>query len=59
MSEFDLCLLGWTPELADSLQPGLVPGRVIAAHRAAFDVQTAERIVRTRLPGRLVHEGVE
>ena len=59
MSEFDLGVLGWTPELADNLQPGLVPGRVIAAHRAAFDVQTAEEIVRSRLPGRLVHESVE
>ena len=59
MSEFDLGMLGWTPELADSLEPGLVPGRVIAGHRAAFDVQTAEEIVRTRLPGRLVHESVE
>jgi ribosome biogenesis GTPase len=59
LSEFDLGMLGWTPELADNLQPGLVPGRVIAAHRAAFDVQTAEEIVRTRLPGRLVHESVE
>ena len=59
MPEFDLGMLGWTPELADNLQPGLVPGRVIAAHRAAFDVQTAEEIVRTRLPGRLVHESVE
>ena len=59
MSEFDLGVLGWTPELADNLQPGLVPGRVVAAHRAAFDVQTAEETVRTRLPGRLVHENVE
>jgi ribosome biogenesis GTPase / thiamine phosphate phosphatase len=59
LSEFDLGVLGWTPELADNLQPGLVPGRVIAGHRAAFDVQTAEEIVRTRLPGRLVHESVE
>ena len=59
MPEFDLGMLGWTPELADNLQPGLVPGRVIAAHRAAFDVQTAEEIVRTRLPGRLMHESVE
>ncbi len=59
MSEFDLGMLGWTSEHADNLQPGLVPGRVIAAHRAAFDVQTAEEIVRTRLPGRLVHENVE
>jgi len=59
LSEFDLGVLGWTPELAANLLPGLLPGRVIAAHRAAFDVQTAEEIVRTRLPGRLVHESVE
>jgi ribosome biogenesis GTPase len=59
LSEFDLGALGWTPELADNLQPGLVPGRVIAAHRAAFDVQTAAGVVRSRLPGRLVHESVE
>jgi ribosome biogenesis GTPase / thiamine phosphate phosphatase len=59
LSEFDLGALGWTPELADNLQAGHVPGRVIAAHRAAFDVQTAEAAVRTRLPGRLMHENVE
>jgi ribosome biogenesis GTPase len=59
LSEFDLGVLGWTPELADNLKPGLVPGRVVAAHRAAFDVQTADEVVRTRLPGRLVHESVE
>jgi ribosome biogenesis GTPase len=59
LSKFDLGALGLTPELADTFQPGLVPGRVIAAHRAAFDVQTAEEAVRTRLPGRLLHENVE
>jgi ribosome biogenesis GTPase len=59
LSEFDLGSLGWSPELADNLEPGLVPGRVVAAHRAAFDVQTAAEVVRTRLPGRLVHESVE
>jgi ribosome biogenesis GTPase len=59
LSELDLGALGWTPERAHDLQPGLVPGRVIAAHRAAFDVQTAEEVVRTRLPGRLVHENTE
>ncbi|HEY4347557.1 MAG TPA: ribosome small subunit-dependent GTPase A [Gaiellaceae bacterium] len=59
MSEFDLGVLGWTPELADNLQPGLVPGRVVAAHRAAFDVRTAAEVVRTRLPGRLLNERVE
>ena len=59
MPELDLGVLGWNTELADSLEPGLVPGRVIAAHRAAYDVQTAAGSVRTRLPGRLMHENVE
>jgi ribosome biogenesis GTPase len=59
LPEFDLGALGWSPELADKLEPGLVPGRVVAAHRAAFDVQTATEVVRTRLPGRLMHESVE
>jgi ribosome biogenesis GTPase len=55
----DLGVLGWNTELASNLEPGLVPGRVIAAHRAAYDVQTAAGAVRTRLPGRLMHESVE
>ena len=55
MSEFDLDALGWTPELAESLEPGLVPGRVIAAHRGAYDVALASGLVRTRLPGRMAH----
>jgi ribosome biogenesis GTPase len=59
LPELDLAALGWSPELAENLPPGLVPGRVIAAHRAAFDVQTAAGPVRTRLPGRLVHEHVD
>jgi ribosome biogenesis GTPase / thiamine phosphate phosphatase len=59
LSEFDLGALGWNPELAAELAPGLTAGRVVAAHRAAFDVQTAAGAVRTRLPGRLVHESVE
>jgi ribosome biogenesis GTPase len=59
LPEFDLAALGWTPELAESLEPGLVPGRVVAAHRAAYDVQTGEGPVRTRLPGRLVHENLD
>jgi ribosome biogenesis GTPase len=59
LPELDLAALGWTPELAENLPPGLVPGRVVAAHRAAFDVQTADGPVRTRLPGRLVHEHVD
>jgi len=59
LPEFDLGALGWSAELAASLEPGLVPGRVTAAHRAAYDVQTANEVVRTRLPGRLVHESLD
>jgi ribosome biogenesis GTPase len=59
LSEFDLGALGWNPELAEQLEPGLVPGRVVAAHRAAYDVETAAGVVRTRLPGRLLHESVD
>ena len=59
MPQHDLGAIGWSPERADQLEPGLVPGRVIAAHRAAFDVQTADDAVRTRLPGRLVHENTD
>jgi ribosome biogenesis GTPase / thiamine phosphate phosphatase len=59
LPEFDLGALGWTPELAEQLEAGLVPGRVVAAHRAAYDVETAAGAVRTRLPGRLLHESVD
>ena len=59
MSEFDLGALGWTTELAQQLEPGLVPGRGVAAHRAAYDVQTGDGNVRTRLPGRLLHESLD
>lgn len=59
MLELDLAALGWSPELAENLPPGLVPGRITAAHRAAFDVQTDDGSVRTRLPGRLVHEQLD
>ena len=59
MPEFYLRELGWNDELADNLEPGLVPGRVAAAHRAAFDVWTACGVVRTRLPGRLLHDGLD
>ncbi|MES1247216.1 MAG: ribosome small subunit-dependent GTPase A [Actinomycetota bacterium] len=48
--------LGWTPELAAELEPGLRPGRVAAAHRAAFDVLCeGGAAIRTRLPGRMAH----
>lgn len=59
MPTYDLGELGWSADLADTLEPGLVPGRVTAAHRAAFDVRTARGDVRTRLPGRLHHEGAD
>jgi len=36
-----------------------VPGRVAAVHRGAFDVWTADGAVRSRLPGRLMHDGLD
>jgi ribosome biogenesis GTPase len=59
LPEFDLGALGWNAALAEQLEPGLEPGRVTAAHRAAYDVQTAHDLVRTRLPGRLLHENAD
>jgi ribosome biogenesis GTPase len=59
LSTFDLRELGWSADLADSLPSGLAPGRVIAAHRGAYDVQTDAGAVRTRLPGRLLHDGLD
>ena len=59
MPRFDLRELGWNDELAENIEPGLVPGRVAAVHRGAFDVWTAAGAVRTRLPGRLMHEGLD
>ena len=59
MPQLDLATLGWNAELAETIGLGLIPGRVIAAHRAAYDVQTDDAVVRTRLPGRLVHEHVD
>ncbi len=59
MPGFDLRELGWNDELAENLEPGLVAGRVAAVHRGAFDVWTEAGAVRSRLPGRLVHEGLE
>jgi ribosome biogenesis GTPase len=59
LPDFDLGALGWNAELAEQLEPGLVAGRVAAAHRAAYDVQTAGGMVRTRLPGRLLHERLD
>ncbi len=59
MPTFDLGELGWNTRLADNLKPGLVPARVSAAHRGAFDVLTADGVLRTQLPGRLVHDHID
>ena len=59
MPGFDLLELGWNDEFAENLEPGLVPGRVAAVHRGAFDVWTAAGAVRSRLPGRLMHDGLD
>jgi ribosome biogenesis GTPase len=59
LPDFDLAELGWNADLAEQLDPGLEPGRVTAAHRAAYDVQTAHDVVRTRLPGRMLHENAD
>jgi ribosome biogenesis GTPase / thiamine phosphate phosphatase len=59
LPDFDLAELGWNAGLAEQLEPGLTPGRVTAAHRAAYDVQTADDVVRTRLPGRMLHENAD
>ena len=59
MPGFDLGALGWSAELAENLEQSLEPGRIVAAHRGAFDVATTHGSVRARLPGRMVHEGVD
>jgi ribosome biogenesis GTPase / thiamine phosphate phosphatase len=59
LTGFDLRELGWNDELADNLDSGLVPGRVAAVHRGAFDVWTADAAFRTRLPGRALHDGID
>jgi ribosome biogenesis GTPase len=59
LPDFDLRALGWSAELADNLEQGLAAGRVAAAHRGAFDVATAHGNVRARLPGKLLHDGVD
>jgi ribosome biogenesis GTPase len=56
---FDLIELGWNDELAEQLEPGLEPGRVAAAHRGAFDVWLEAGEVRSSLPGKLLHEGMD
>ena len=50
---------GGLPTSPNNLDPGLVPGRVAAAHRGAFDVWTADEAVRCGLPGRFLHDGTD
>ena len=59
MPQYELSELGWTSELAENLEPGLVPGRIAAEHRGAFDVWTADEAVRCGLPGRFLHDGTD
>jgi ribosome biogenesis GTPase len=59
LTQYDLRELGWTPDLAENLEPGLEPGRVAAAHRGAFDVWIETGEVRSSLPGKLLHEGID
>jgi ribosome biogenesis GTPase len=59
LTSFDLSELGWSADLAASLPPGLEPARITKAHRGAVEAQTSGDVVRTRLPGRLLHDGVD
>jgi ribosome biogenesis GTPase len=55
LTDSSLAALGWSDPLAAELEAGLQPGRVVAAHRAAYDVALGDGdVVRTRLPGRNV-----
>src|SRR5436305_7672786 len=55
----NLAELGWNDELAENLKPGHGAGGVAAARRGAFDGWTAKGAVRSRLPGRALHEGLD
>ena len=59
MPAFDLRGLGWTDELAASLEAHHVPARVAVQHRGEYVVYAADGERRARLPGRAHHEGVE
>jgi len=53
---YDLCGLGWTDELAASLEANDIPGRVAAQHRGAYVLYTEGGEIRARVSGRLAHE---
>jgi len=57
----ELETLGWDADWASAFEPygaeGLTPGRVVAQHRGAYDVRTADSgEVRARVAGRFRHE---
>jgi len=55
---FDLSGLGWTAELAASLEAGSIPGRVAVQHRGEYVVYSELGELRVRLPGRLLRDGI-
>ncbi len=59
MPAFDLSGLGWTAELASSLEAKTVAGRIAVQHRGAYVAYTELGELRVRLPGRLLHAGVQ
>ena len=58
MPAFDLSGLGWTAELAASLEAGSIPGRVAVQHRGEYVVYSELGELRVRLPGRLLRDGI-
>jgi ribosome biogenesis GTPase len=56
---YDLATLGWSAELAESLEPGLVAGRVAVVHRGGYHVLTDGGERCARLPGSARHSGVD
>lgn len=59
MSQSILLELGWQLSHDEQLAPDLIPGRVAAVHFGAFDVFTVAGMVRSRLPNRLLRDGVD
>ena len=59
MRVYDLSTLGWSAELAESIEEGLVPGRVAVVHRGGYLVLTAAGERRARLPGSARNAGLD
>jgi len=47
--------MGWRPEWAAALAPGLAPARVVLAERGAYQVSDGERELTAVVPGRMRH----